>query len=73
LDAHLQEYLARCRAQLARLREELAPLESGKRQTYEIGSRGERRDTTQHWIEHIRRDIEIYEGVIRALENENRG
>ena len=62
----MDDYLRRIEEhELPELRKQLAPLDSGSMHLGERSPNGQWTDTTQHWIDHLKRTIGIYEGILR--------
>lgn len=66
------DIVAEWRAQVASLKEELGPFESGEIRFGERrGDEQQWRDTTQEWIDRLRRNIDLYERMIVAYERDH--
>ena len=62
-----KEYIKRIETELAQIREDLAPLESGEISLSERKGDGPWRDTTQEMIAFHKRNVETYEAILDAL------
>lgn len=65
-----QDYIGEIKAQLARLAEDLAPLESGEMQLFERKGDDPWEEITQDMIANYKRNIATYESILAALQNE---
>jgi len=64
------EYIKRIEADLAQIRKDLEPLESGQMQLRERNGSGPWVDKTQEWIQHHKRTIATYEAILAALKKD---
>lgn len=62
-----EDYRKRIESDIAEVKRDLAPLESGKMQLRSAGTNGVMRDVTADWIAHFRRTIKNYEAMLDAL------
>jgi hypothetical protein len=61
------DYRKRIEADIASLRRDLDPLESGEMHLRSIGTDGVMHDVTESWISHFRRTIKNYQSILDAL------
>ena len=61
------DYRKRVEADIASLRRDLDPLESGEMHLRSIGTDGVMHDVTESWISHLRRTIKTYQAILDAL------
>lgn len=60
----VEDYLRQCEVELEQLRRDLKPLEAGEMHLRERHAGGPWVETTQKWIDHLKRTIGIYEGIL---------
>jgi hypothetical protein len=65
----MEDYLRQCERELEHLREQRTQFEGGRTILKEIGANGQWVDTTQHWHDHIKKTISIYEGILARHRN----
>jgi hypothetical protein len=61
------DYRKRIESDIASLRRDLDPLESGEMHLRSIGTDGVMHDVTESWISHFRRTIKNYQSILDAL------
>jgi hypothetical protein len=61
------DYRKRIESDIASLRRDLDPLESGEMHLRSIGTDGVMHDVTESWISHFRRTIKNYQSILEAL------
>jgi len=61
------DYRKRIEADIASLRRDLDPLESGEMHLRSIGTDGVMHDVTESWISHFRRTIKNYQSILDAI------
>jgi len=63
------DHRKRVEADIASLRRDLDPLESGEMHLRSIGTDGVMHDVTESWISHFRRTIKNYQAILDVLKN----
>lgn len=66
----MEDYLRHCERELAELRAQLEPLESGSMHTGEKRLGGPWTDTTARDIERLKKSIKEYEGILARRRNQ---
>jgi len=61
------DYRKRIESDIASLRRDMDPLESGEMHLRSIGTDGVMHDITETWISHFRRTIKNYQSILDAL------